>query len=374
MNNPRVAIVYDRVNTFGGAERVLLNLHELYPDAPLYTSVFDPKGASWAKDWKVIPSFLQRFSWLRSRHQYLGLFMPLAFESFDFSQYELVISVTSEAGKGIITKPGTKHACYLLTPTRYLWNKSQEYERDFYAGWHRVFLPLHRLAISYLRWWDYAAAQRPDLIIPISQAVKQRAQRYYKRKIGPVIYPPLNTKLFNTNARTHQHIHRHNFPFSSFYLCVARLVPYKRIDLAIEACNKLKRNLVIVGTGSDEDHLRQLAGNSPHIAFIGYLTDDHLVEYYQQCTGLLFPGEEDFGLTVLEAMTMGKPTVTFSGSGHTELVLPNVTGVVFTDQHVDAVVQAIVRVEQQLWNTENIQHHAHQFNQAKWKQQWRSIV
>ena len=131
---------------------------------------------------------------------------------------------------------------------------------------------------------------------------------------------------------------------------------------------------MIVGTGSDEDHLRQLAGNSPHIAFIGYLTDDHLVEYYQQCTGLLFPGEEDFGLTVLEAMTMGKPTVTFSGSGHTELVLPNVTGVVFTDQHVDAVVQAIVRVEQQLWNTENIQHHAHQFNQAKWKQQWRSIV
>lgn len=373
-NTSRVAIVYDRVNTFGGAERVLVCLHELYPDAPLYTSVFDAGRATWTKGWKVIPSFLHHFPWLRSRHQYLGLFMPLAFESFDFSQYDLVISVTSEAAKGIITKPGTKHVCYLLTPMRYLWNKSKEYEHDFYAGWRRIFLPLHRLAIHYLRWWDVVAAQRPDLIIPISQTVKQRAERYYKRKIGPVIYPPLNTKLFNKNTRPHQHIHQHHFPFSSFYLCVGRLVPYKRIDLAIEACTKLKKNLVIIGIGSDEGRLRKLAGNSPHIVFIGYLTDEHLVEYYQQCTGLLFPGEEDFGLTVLEAMAVGKPVVTFAGSGHTELVLPNITGVVFTEQNVHTVVQAIIRLEQQSWNTEEIQHHAHQFDQAHWKHQWRSVV
>jgi len=370
MNSPRVAIVYDRVNTFGGAERVLLCLHELYPNAPLYTSVFDPKRASWLKGWKVIPSFLQRFSWLRTRHQYLGLLMPLAFESFDFSQYELVISVTSEAAKGIITKPGTKHVCYLLTPTRYLWNKSQEYERDFYTGWRKIFLPLHWLAMTYLRWWDVVAAQRPDIIIPISQTVKQRAQRYYKREIGSVIYPPLNAKLFNKNL----HPLQRSFPFESFYLCVARLVPYKRIDLAIEACRRLQKNLVIVGTGWDEAHLHKLAGDSPHIAFVGNLTDEHLVEYYQQCTGLLFPGEEDFGLTVLEAMAEGKPVVTFSGSGHSELVLPNVTGVIITEQNVGAIAHAIVQLEQQVWNSEIIQRHAQQFDQTHWKQQWRRSV
>ena len=370
MNTPRVAIVYDRVNTFGGAERVLVCLHELYPDAPLSTSAFDATGAPWTKVWNVAPSFLQRFSWLRTRHQYLGLLMPLAFESFDFSHYDVVISVTSEAAKGIITKPGTKHICYLLTPTRYLWNKSREYEHDFYAGWLRLFLPLHRVAITYLRWWDVVAAQRPDIIIPISQAVQQRAERYYKRKIGPVMYPPLNTKLFNKNTRHHQH----TFPFESFYVCVARLVPYKKIDIAIAACKKLKRNLVIIGTGSDEGRLRKLAGDSQCIAFVGNLTDEHLVEYYQQCTGLLFPGEEDFGLTVLEAMAAGKPVATFSDSGHTELVLSNVTGVIFTKQNVDAVVQAIVQLEQQPWDTKNIRQHAQQFDQAHWKQQWRSAV
>lgn len=365
----RVAFVYDRVNTFGGAERVLQNLHELFPEAPLYTSVYDAEGAPWTKGWIVIPSFLQKLPrWLRVRHQLLGLCMPLAFEFFDFSSFNLVISVTSEAAKGIITKPGTKHICYLLTPTRYLWNKAQEYEHDFYSGWKKLFLLFHRCAVQYLRWWDRIAAQRPDVIIPISAVVQRRCKEYYHRVAAPVIYPPTNVKTFQPTVQTKP------LAFSSFYLCVARFVPYKRLDLAIRACKILGRNLVLVGAGQDESRLRALAGNSPQVAFVGHLTEDELVRYYQQCTGLLFPGEEDFGLTVVEAMAAGKPAVVYAKSGNAEVILPGITGVVVEQQREDALIEAMQQVERMHWDSERIRRHAMQYDVSRWKAQWRSVV
>ncbi|HKY73864.1 MAG TPA: glycosyltransferase, partial [Patescibacteria group bacterium] len=291
---PRIALVYDRVNKYGGAERVLQFLHTLFPDAPLYTAIYDPKGAPWADGWNVIPSFLQRIPFLRRHHELLGMFMPIVFESFDFSMFDIVISVTSEAAKGIITKPETKHICYLLTPTRYLWVKPKEYERDYYGGWKMVLLPFHRLFLAYLQWWDRVAAFRPDSIVPISEVVRKRCEVIYKRKTEPVIYPPIDLALFSMKVGVTP-------PFNSFYLCVTRLVPYKRVDLAIRACKKTGKNLVIIGVGSDEDRLRDIAGKAVNIFFAGHLTDEELVGYYQQCTGLLFPGEEDFGLTAIEA-------------------------------------------------------------------------
>lgn len=368
MQKLRVALVYDRVNKYGGAERVLLFLHSLFPDAPLYTSVYDARGASWAQTWKVIPSWLQRIPLLRSHHEWLGPLMPLAFESFDFSHYDLVISVTSEAAKGIVTKPGTQHICYLLTPTRYLWSHADEYRSSFSHGWKRVLLPLYDICISYLRNWDLVASQRPDIMIPISDVVRKRCERYYLRSTEPVIYPPIRADLFSLQPTQ---IHP---PFSSYFLCVSRLVPYKRIDLAIRACRDSGRNLIIVGTGSDERILRKLAGYSTSIYFTGHLTDQQLVGYYQQCTGLIFPGEEDFGLTVLEAMACGKPSIVFEKSGNAEVVDHGVTGIIVSEQKKESLVRAMQMIESIQWDSRLLRHHALRFTQEPTREYWRKYL
>jgi hypothetical protein len=180
----KVAIVYDRVNKWGGAERVLLTLHEMFPEAPLYTSVYDPKGAHWAKAFpKIYTSFLQKFFLAKSNHEFYALLLPMAFESFNFDKYDLVISVTSEAAKGIITKPGTRHICYCLTPTRYLWSGYEEYFEN------RILRFVTKPFVNYLRKWDEIVAQRPDEIIAISTAVQERIKKYYNRE-SKIVFPP----------------------------------------------------------------------------------------------------------------------------------------------------------------------------------------
>lgn len=365
-----VALVYDRVNTFGGAERVLQNLHELYPTAPLYTSVYDPNGAVWAKGWDVRPSFLQRIPFLRTHHQWLAVFMPLAFELFDFSAFDLVISVSSEAAKGIITKPGTRHVCYLLTPTRYLWSHVKQYERDYFPGVLKILLPLYRLGLKYLRMWDSIAAQRPDIIIPISKTVERRVKMYYKRKTAQVLYPPVATHLFES-----VHISpTPPFPWKQWYLCVSRLVPYKRIDTAIRACIAIKRHLVIVGKGNDEQRLREVAGDSHYIHFIGYLTDDELVGYYQHCSALLLPGEEDFGIVAVEAMAAGVPVATYVKSGNAEVVIPGKTGVHIQTQTTRGVQEAIQTLEKTQFTKRGIQEYAKQYSESVFKRAWEEQI
>src|SRR3989344_8905455 len=184
----RVAIVYDRVNKWGGAERVLLTLHEMFPKAPLYTSIYDKKKASWAKVFpRVIPSELQRFKFLRDKHEYLSSAMPFVFESHNLKKYDLVISVTSEFAKGVITRPETLHVCYLLTPTRYLWSHYEEYFAN------NILRILSLPVVKYLRSYDKQIAQRPDLIIAISGEVKKRIKKYYGRE-SVVIFPPVELK------------------------------------------------------------------------------------------------------------------------------------------------------------------------------------
>lgn len=362
----RVAIVYDRVNKFGGAERVLQFLHKLYPDAPLYTSVFDSTHAPWTKGWHVIPSFLQQLSFLRKHHELLASFMPIAFESFDFSAYDLVISVTSEAAKGIITKPSTKHVCWVLTPTRYLWEKEIEYERDYFHGVMKLALPLFRGIKKYLKWWDVSASQRPDKTIAISRVVAERFEKTYHKKVDAIIYPPIQCKVFETP----QHITPH---FEEYYLCVSRLVPYKRIDLAILAAQKCKRNLVIIGAGSALQRLKYLAGNDPSIYFAGHLTDAEVVGYYQRCTGFLFPGEEDFGLTALEAMAAGRPPIVQRTSGNAEVVTID-TGIICKTMSVDGLVDAMHALEAKYWDKKILQSHAKTFDETACIKQWRKLI
>lgn len=317
-----VALVYDRVNKWGGAERVLLALHELFPSAPLFTSVYSKETARWAGVFDIHTSFLQKVSLARSSHEYFAALMPIAFEQFNFEKFDLVISVTSEAAKGIITKPGTKHICYMLTPTRYLWSGYDEYFDNSISKF------LSQPAVKYLRKWDLVAKDRPDRIISISKEVKSRVKKYYERD-SDVIYPPL--PFDETIKPTRKK--------GDYFLVVSRLVRYKRVDLAIKACNVLHLPLVVVGSGSELRNLKQMAG--PTITFVSSLTDDELAGYYRNSRALIFPGREDFGLTVLEAQLYGKPVIAYKAGGAVETVVSGKTGLFFSPQTIKALVATL---------------------------------
>ncbi len=353
----KIAIVYDRVNKWGGAERVLLALHKLFPDAPLYTSVYKPENAVWAKDFAVKPSFLQAIPIARQHHEFFAPLMPIAFESFSFDEYDLVISVTSEAAKGIITKPHTKHICICLTPTRYLWSGYEEYFKN------RIFRLFTRPLVWYLRKWDMMAAYRPDHIIAISQTVQERIKQYYKRD-SIVIYPPATlsharravppseilvdgsefreSKKSKENVTSYEPETMNHKLEDNYFLIVSRLsklTAYKRVDLAITAANKLKIPLKIIGTGRDMDYYRKMAGDT--VEFLGEVPDTKLSEYYRHCSALIFPGEEDFGLVMVEAQAHGKPVIAYRAGGATEIIKEGVTGEFFDEQTSESLIHVL---------------------------------
>lgn len=354
----KVALVYDRVNKWGGAERVLLALHEIWPEAPLYTAVYHPQTAPWANVFKVIPSFLQKFPLAQAHHEFYPWLMPLAFESFNFDEYDVVISVTSEAAKGILTKPRTLHLCYCLTPTRYLWSGYEEY---FASKWFRLFT---KPMVGYLRNWDKIAAQRPDGYLAISQTVRERIKKYYGRE-SEVIYPPVNTDKFKVQ----------NAKFKvkeDFYLVVSRLVKYKKIDLAVEAFNQLGWNLKIAGTGGELKKLQAEAGKN--IQFLGQLTDEALLGYYQNCQGVIFPGEEDFGLVPLEAQAAGKPVIAFARGGALETVIDGKTGLFFNRQTPQALIDILKKFKSRKFKAEDCRAQAEKFNQSRFTREFKSTV
>lgn len=326
----RLAFVYDRINKFGGAERVLLALHEIWPNAPIYTAVYDKEKAAWANVFKIIPSYLRFLPDFLRSDKFLPLLAPLVFESMNFDDYDVVLSITSAEAKTVITKPDTLHICYCLTPTRYLWSGFADYLYEPGSG---LFNPLLRVlmrgCITYLRNIDYIASSRPDIYIAISNNVARRIKKYYK-KGAYVIYPPIDLKMFKPSKS----------PTSDdYYLIVSRLVPYKRIDYAISAFNKLGWKLNIVGSGIDEGRLRRIAKDN--IIFLGDLTDTELACYYQNCKALIFPGEEDFGLTAVEVQAHGKPVIAFVGGGVKESVIDGKTGLFYNTQSEDSLISAL---------------------------------
>lgn len=345
----KVALVYDRVNKWGGAERVLLALHALFPDAPLYTSVYNPKTAGWAEDFHVKTSFLQYIPFASSFHEFFPFLMPMAFESFSFDEYDVVISVSSEADKGIITGPNTLHICYCLTPTRYLWSAYDEYfSNPFFRFITKPF-------IWYLRWWDKIAAARPDAYIAISQEVKKRIHTYYK-KDAAVVYPPV--LMANTSFPKGKAMQK-----GEYFLIVSRLVKYKHIELAIQACNELQLPLKIVGIGSEQRKLQELAG--PTVEFLGLLTEEALVKYYKSCKALIFPGLEDFGITVVEAQSFGKPVIAFQGGGALETIKNQKTGIFFAPQTVTALKKVLASFDKKTFDAHECRNNAKQFSQEQ---------
>ncbi len=361
----RIAIVYDWLDKWGGVERLLLTLHEMFPEAHWYTSYYDKKEAKWVKEIlkqvqddgeiprraslaqgdKIRTSFIQKLPGFIRKSRVLSLpFYPYAFESFNFSEYDAVISVTSSFAKGIITKPGTKHICYLLTPTRYLWGMSDTY----ITGWKRVAAsPL----LEKLRKWDYIAAQRPDRIISLSHAVAYRAETYYKR-MSAVLYPPFDRdyweKVKKSIAKPARFLDFARNDNGDYYLVVSRLEPYKRVDIPVHLFNKLKKNLVIVGKGSKEEELKGMAGKN--IKFISDISDEELGFLYSHAKALIIPQEEDFGYISLEAQFFGCPVVAYNKGGVPETLSKTNTHVLFEEQSPISLQQALATLEVVAYN------------------------
>ena len=309
----KVALVYDRINKFGGAERVLLALHEIWPEAPLYTSVYDKSAAPWADTFDVRTSFLQKLPLPKTGHELYPYLMGVAFEMFNNDEYDMVISVTHEFSKAILTKPQTFHLCYCLNPVGYLWDSYD----DYFHSKPQWFKTLSSPLIKYLRWYDKIVAQRPDQYFTISRTVQERVKRIYDRE-SEVIYPPVEIKSQKLKAKS-----------ENFYLIVSRLVPNKRIDLAIEAFNELGLPLKIIGVGKELKSLKSLS--KPNIEFLGYLTDQERDGYYESCRAVVIPAEEDFNIVAVEAQSFGKPVIAYGKGGVTETVIENKTGWFFSN-------------------------------------------
>jgi glycosyltransferase involved in cell wall biosynthesis len=352
----KVALVYDRVNKWGGAERVLLTLHEMFPEAPLYTSVCDLRKASWAKVFpRIITSFLQKFPFAKNNHQFYAPLMPFVFESFNFSAYDLVISVTSEAAKGIITNSKTKHICYCLTPTRYLWSGYKGYFTNKFLR-----LISHKI-VAYLRSWDKIAAQRPDKMLAISSEVKDRIRKYYDLD-SVVIFPPVEVKRLENLNKDKGH----------FFLIVSRLVSYKRVDLAIQAFNKLGLPLIIVGTGLQKMRLKLMA--KKNIRFVGFVDEKKLAQYYCGAKALVMPQLEDFGIVAVEAQSFGVPVIAYYKGGSKDTVINGKTGITFLNQKVDSLVSAVGQFEKTVFDRSYLLANASRFSKENFKKELFKII
>lgn len=324
----KVALVHDWLVTEGGAEKVLWQLHLLFPDAPIFTLVYDPAcGGGMFEECDVRTTHLQKVPFATKLYKNMLTLMPKAWEALDLSEYDLVISSCSSCCKGVITRPDAVHLCYCHTPTRYIW--------DFYYTYLRNAGFVKRLAmpsmIHKMRMWDYQAAQRVDHFVSNSNYIGRRIQKYYRRS-STTIYPPVHINDFEVRQEPDE-----------YYLIVSRFVYYKRIDLAIEACNRLGKKLVVVGSGEEERALKALAG--PTISFTGRISDEEMMRYYTGAKAFLFPGEEDFGITPVEAQSAGCPVLAYGKGGALETVVEGKSGLFFEEQTPDSLVDCITRYE-----------------------------
>ena len=349
----KVALVHDYLNQMGGAERVVMAFHDIFPDAPIYTSIYDPKRVDPAfQKMDIRTSFMQKLPLVTKHHQPYLPFYPFAMESIDLRGYDLVLSSSSAFGKGVITRPETTHICYCHTPMRWCWAYDEYVEREQLGKLARKVLPL---LITGLRVWDQTSAMRVDHFIANSPVVAERIQKYYRRD-AIVIPPPIEASRFNFDPTTQP---------EDYFLIVSRLVPYKRIDLAIEACNRLHLPLVIVGSGRDEARLKQMAGQT--IRFMGRLSEEEVLHYFAHCRALLFPGEDDFGITPLEAQASGRPVIAYGVGGALASVIDDITGVFFHEQTVDNLASLLATFDESAFDSQVIRNHALEFDMPRFR-------
>ena len=325
----KVALVHDWLVGRGGGERVLYDIHTLFPDAPIYTLVYDQdKAPEWCKECDIRTTYIQKWPGAKSHHKLLLSFMPKAWEALDLTEYDLVISCCASCCKGVITRPDALHVCYSFSPTRYVWDLYYDYLENTNAI-KRFFM---KRIIHKVRLWDFQAAQRVDHFAADSNFVGSRIKKYYRRDFT-TIYPGTRINEYPITEMP-----------DDYYLVVARFVRYKRVDLAIEACNQLKKKLVVIGSGGEEEErLKKLAGDT--VEFLGRVSDEEMERYYSRAKAFLFPGIEDYGITPVEAMSAGVPVLAFGKGGALETVQDGKTGLYFHDQTVSGLVHCIEEFE-----------------------------
>lgn len=342
----RIAIVCDWLTNFGGAEKIILALHEMFPQAPVFTPVYNREKMHGFENADIRTSYIQNLPWAKEKHQlYLPLY-PRVFEKFNLDDFDIVISSSHSCAKGIITRPSTLHICYCHSPMRYAWEDSINYINQYEAGGVAKKIAHHFM--HKIRLWDRLSADRVDSFIANSSTVQKRIYKYY-RKTSTVIHPFVDTEKFKLNKKRKE-----------YFLAVGRLIPYKKFDLIIQAFNKLQLPLVVAGTGVSHDKLKQIAGSN--VVFKGRVGNEELIELYSGARALVFPQLEDFGITPLEAMSTGCPVIAYKNGGALETVLEDKTGIFFEEQTPDSLVNAVNRFSGKKFDAEIIRSHALKFD------------
>jgi len=369
----RIALAHDWLNQMGGAEKVLERLVEMYPGAPVFTTIYGPELMPAAyRRWDIRPTWLNRAPGIHRHHQpYLPLYPP-AIASMDVSDYEVILSNKSGFIHGVRHTPRQLHICYCLAPTRYVWDYDGYAARE---GFGRLLGLAIAPLITRLRRWDFAAAQPSsaagngtpgagvDHFIAISKDIQARIKTYYGRD-SVIIYPPVDTDRFRPAANSQA--------AGDYYLIVSRLIPYKRIDLAVQTLTRLGKRLIVVGDGRDRAALEAMAG--PSVEFKGRLPEDQVAELVANCRAFLFPGFEDFGIAPVEAQAAGRPVIAFARGGALDTVVEGTTGLFFYEQSVPGLIEAIEQFEKQSFDPAAVRTNAERFSVHRFRQELGDFV
>ncbi|MCA9390583.1 glycosyltransferase [candidate division WWE3 bacterium] len=355
----KVALVHDFLNTYGGAERLLYSIHQIYPEAPIFTTIHNPsKLPDFSPNHLVIPSKTYSTGFVRRFSKPFTFLLPLVFEQLDLSEYDLIISSTAGFAKGIVTRSDQLHICYCHTPPRFLYKYEGESNRRMV--WY--YAPFVSVLDSYFRIWDEFAASRVDLFVANSQNTARRIKKYYRRE-AEVIYPPVNIESQKILERDPQ----------DFYLLVSRLSAYKHVEIAIEAANKTGKKLTIVGTGPEEERLKALSG--PTVTWEGFVTDERLAELYSQAKALIYTvQDEDFGMTPIEAMSYGCPVIGHRSGGLLESIQEYENGMFFDEYTSDGLVKTIGSFDSHTFEPQKAKERAKDFSMDVFKQRFSEFV
>lgn len=353
----KTAIVHDWLTNFGGAEKVLRKICDMFPDAPVYTVVYNKKKmGKYFGDRDIRTTYIQKMPFgVTKYNSYLPL-LPGAVERLDLTEFDLVISSSTCCAKGVLTRADALHICYCATPMRYAWDFYFKYKNSC-GRLKRTLIPLF---MKKIRLWDAVSANRVDKFMANSKNVARRIKKHYRRE-STVVYPFADTAFYTPGEKC-----------GDYFLCVSRLVEYKRIDIAVRAFGALGLPLVIVGEGRELSRLKAIA--APNIKFTGRISDEETREYYRSCRAFVFPGEEDFGITPVEAQACGKPVIAYGRGGALETVIDGKTGIFFDEQSAEALCAAVKRFEGMTFDKTEIRKNAERFSEAEFAKNFSAFV